>query len=656
MKQKLLLLTMLLVATATGAWAKTFTPEYVNLGLPSGTLWATCNVGATSPEQNGSFFALGEVEPKTTYTRNNYKWGTNPAVTSTLTKYCDSDGLNTLLPEDDAATVNWGDEWCMPTRAQVDELIENCNVTTTTLNGKAGYLYTSKINSETIFFPNAGYVDDANGTWYGNDERAYYWTSTAYEEYEPGKKGGWMHYNWNSVEGIKTKPACRGCGMPVRPVKKTKPNVILKANPEDGGTVAFKVGDVLINEDFESYNIDGKIAQQAGNPWATFSNTPGSSEDGVVKGDADNKYGEITYFNDQILLLGDKESGHYEISFDAYVPDGNFGYFNILHDFQGSSSICAFQCYLNANEDGQGSIDISEGHGSVHAGSKNTADIPCVYDQWMHFRIDINIDSDVARLYYTAPGEEEGLICQWQWSLDSFGDNEPYSKLAALDFFSFVNNTTIRIDNICMKEVFSEMDEDGRFQNGNICVVTATPNEGTTFVGWEENGEIVSTDQEYSFTFTEKTTLTANFLTSHDLTLSPAQSDKVESITVEDTAVTPDENGVIKKIKPGKKVVLKVNSPDYIIRKATLKKTVASANTITIGDITLDVEGCETWQNVIEKNSEKISSFASFAIKDNSYSDNQSGVKVLKLGDDFVVPSNLLDLSKTYTWTVIVPE
>jgi hypothetical protein len=141
-----------------------------------------------------------------------------------------------------------------------------------------------------------------------------------------------------------------------------------------------------------------------------------------------------------------------------------------------------------------------------------------------------------------------------------------------------------------------------------------------------------------------------------DLTLSPAQSDKVESITVDGTAVTPDENGVIKKIKPGKKVVLKVNSPDYIIRKATLKKTVASANTITIGDITLDVEGCETWQNVIEKNSEKISSFASFAIKDNSYSDNQSGMKVLKLGDDFVVPSNPLDLSKTYTWTVIVPE
>ena len=562
MKQfRLLLLLALLMTAVTGVWAQSATHEYVDLGLPSGTLWATCNVGATSPEQNGSFFALGEVEPKTTYTRNNYKWGTNPAETSTLTKYCDSDGLNTLLPEDDAATVKWGDEWCMPTRAQVDELIENCNVTTTTLNGKAGYLYTSKINGKTLFFPNAGYVDDYNGTYYGNDERAYYWTSTAYEEYEPGKKGGWMHYNWNAVDGIKTKPACRGCGMPVRPV--VKADVILKANPEDGGTVAFKVGDVLINEDFESYTIDGKIAQQAGNPWATFSNTPGTSEDGVVKGDADNKYGVITYNNDQILLLGDKESGHYEISFDAYVPDGNYGYFNILHDFQGSSSICAFQCYLNATEDGQGSINISEGHGSVHAGGKNTADIPCVYDQWMHFRIDINIGSDVARFYYTAPGEEEGLICQWQWSLDSFGENEPYSQLAAMDFYSYSNNSTIRIDNICMKEVFSEMDEDGRFKNGNICVVTATPNEGATFVGWEENGEIVSTDQEYSFTFTEKTTLTANFLTSHDITFDPAP---VQNMTVTTKVGDDDpieataeqlEAGKIEQLDPGTEVKLK---------------------------------------------------------------------------------------------------
>ena len=99
--------------------------EYVDLGLPSGTLWATCNVGAETPEGYGDYFAWGETELKTTYNLSTYKY-TNGSYDQ-LTKYCSNssygyngftDTLTVLLPEDDAATANWGDGWCMPTADQ----------------------------------------------------------------------------------------------------------------------------------------------------------------------------------------------------------------------------------------------------------------------------------------------------------------------------------------------------------------------------------------------------------------------------------------------------------------------------------------------------------------------------------------------------------
>jgi len=105
--------------------------EYVDLGLPSGTLWATCNVGATTPEGYGDYFAWGETTPKETYNWMTYKWGSGNEsdgwLYRELTKYCSDstyglygfhDNLTELLPEDDAATANWGNGWRTPTRAQ----------------------------------------------------------------------------------------------------------------------------------------------------------------------------------------------------------------------------------------------------------------------------------------------------------------------------------------------------------------------------------------------------------------------------------------------------------------------------------------------------------------------------------------------------------
>ena len=211
------------------------------------------------------------------------------------------------------------------------------------------------------------------------------------------------------------------------------------------GNVFAQDAVVLIQDDFEAYAVDGKIAQAANaagnNWWTTWSNDPGGGEDGVVVELNGTKCGYLTYGTDQVILLGDEQSGVYDLEFDILVPEGKNGYFNILHDFAGANSEWAMQSYFHLTNDGQTSTD-APGRGTIHAGSNNTAEIVCYYDQWMHFRLHINTDTDVAKYYYTAPGEEEALVCEWQWSLDSFGDGVVGRKLAAMDFFPPENAAT----------------------------------------------------------------------------------------------------------------------------------------------------------------------------------------------------------------------
>ena len=119
--------------------------EYVDLGLPSGMLWATYNVGADSLDEVGDYFAWGETEPKTDYSWNTYKWGTKDS----LTKYNNIDSLTVLKAEDDAATANWGRAWRTPTMDELYELKDGCTWTWT----KDGLVGTSKTNGNTIFLP-----------------------------------------------------------------------------------------------------------------------------------------------------------------------------------------------------------------------------------------------------------------------------------------------------------------------------------------------------------------------------------------------------------------------------------------------------------------------------------------------------------------------
>lgn len=153
--------------------------EYVDLGLPSGTLWATCNVGADSPEDYGDYFAWGETAPKEFYGWETYKW-CNGSWNS-MTKYCtDSyygtiDNIRELEPVDDAAYVNWGPSWRMPSQEQYQELENNCTWQWTTHNGVNGRLVTGP-NGNTIFLPAAG--DRWGSSFYGAGSDGYYWSRT----------------------------------------------------------------------------------------------------------------------------------------------------------------------------------------------------------------------------------------------------------------------------------------------------------------------------------------------------------------------------------------------------------------------------------------------------------------------------------------------
>ncbi|MBQ7946533.1 MAG: InlB B-repeat-containing protein, partial [Bacteroidales bacterium] len=153
---------------------------YVDLGLPSGAKWATYNVGADSPYEFGDYFAWGETEPKDNYDWSTYKYcnGSNTSLTkyNTISSYGTVDNKTVLELSDDAARANWGGSWRMPTKAEQDELRNNCTWTGSTQNGVKGYKVTSKTNGNSIFLPADGSVYDVGSCSYG-----YYWSSSLYE-------------------------------------------------------------------------------------------------------------------------------------------------------------------------------------------------------------------------------------------------------------------------------------------------------------------------------------------------------------------------------------------------------------------------------------------------------------------------------------------
>ena len=158
--------------------------EWGDMGLS--VKWATCNLGATLPEEVGGFFAWAEVHPKKVYSLETYKYSTrkNPDKIwkyGTIFEYGKVDNLIRLEAYDDAARNNWGKPWRLPTMEELQELIDNCEWTWIQHNGQNGYLVTSKVNGNSIFLPAAG--DCVGVGSYLMGDKGLYWSSSLNYEY-----------------------------------------------------------------------------------------------------------------------------------------------------------------------------------------------------------------------------------------------------------------------------------------------------------------------------------------------------------------------------------------------------------------------------------------------------------------------------------------
>ena len=176
--------------------------EYVDLGLPSGLLWAKCNLGATTPEGYGNYYAWGETQTKREYRWATYSYGSD---INHLIKYCDrseyglngfTDNLTTLEALDDVATVVLGTGARIPTKAEWQELLDNTTAEWTTVNDVYGCKFTAA-NGNSLFLPAAG---GRSGTELGGEgESGSYWSSSLRESFPYGARYMYFYSNNQSL-------------------------------------------------------------------------------------------------------------------------------------------------------------------------------------------------------------------------------------------------------------------------------------------------------------------------------------------------------------------------------------------------------------------------------------------------------------------------
>lgn len=174
-----------------------FSPTGVPVDLGLSVKWASCNVGANSPEDYGDYFAWGEIDPKKIYKSVTYTYHDNPI---------------TLPYYSDAAYANWGGTWRMPTDAEMTELLKQCTWTWTSQNGVNGYIVKSESNGNSIFLPAAGYRYGSslfNAGSYGR-----YWSSSLRTDYsycalDVYFESGYVHGSYSScLNGQSVRPVC----------------------------------------------------------------------------------------------------------------------------------------------------------------------------------------------------------------------------------------------------------------------------------------------------------------------------------------------------------------------------------------------------------------------------------------------------------------
>ena len=164
------------------------TPDYIDLGLPSGTLWATTNIGARLPEEPGDYFAWGETKPKQEYSWNTYKYSYRDNSKffheNQMTKYCTNekdgtvDNKTELEPTDDAAVVNWGSNWRIPSREQIKELSDKCEWKKITLPGRKKVFRVTGPNGNVLILPCGGKFLGRGLIDIVGEASALYWSRT----------------------------------------------------------------------------------------------------------------------------------------------------------------------------------------------------------------------------------------------------------------------------------------------------------------------------------------------------------------------------------------------------------------------------------------------------------------------------------------------
>ena len=234
--------------------------EIVDLGLSVN--WASVNIGAEQPYEPGSLFAWGETTEKDWYSWSYYKFGSSA---STLTKYNQTDGLDQLQPEDDAAAVLWGGNWRMPTRDEFQELIDNCDIDyQATESGYPGVRLTSRVaghEGASIFLPAAGWIQDEYHMYDGT--LATYWSSECVNAAVSMPQFGFAGEFWlagDYANSCQVSGTYRYLGRPVRAVEVNE-NYVEPSQPDpqedkyavwDGATStqsgSFE-GDIALNDD-----------------------------------------------------------------------------------------------------------------------------------------------------------------------------------------------------------------------------------------------------------------------------------------------------------------------------------------------------------------------------------------------------------------------
>ena len=243
MKNLFITLIMMLVTSMANAQCPDNNhPHAIDLGLPSGTKWACCNVGATTPEGFGNYYAWGETKEK-----EKYDWASYIYCDGTM-ETCHDIGSDIAGTEYDVAHVLWGKSWEMPTHEQIQELVSNCSCTWTTINEVGGHLFTGP-NGRTVFLPESDYWREP---WDGNDvqeeddyllppedmipNNGSFWSSTRHTS-KPGA-GYCLHVSYGEVFGDFYN--YRDMGLTVRPVTSGIIGQPVRGDMDGDGRVSIK--------------------------------------------------------------------------------------------------------------------------------------------------------------------------------------------------------------------------------------------------------------------------------------------------------------------------------------------------------------------------------------------------------------------------------